>query len=87
LDKLFSVKSRTERLPVIETLPVETILPVTPKEPVITKLSALRSVTSPTKFALPLTFSDPVKAWLSSDELPNLVEPLSKIIDAETNSV
>jgi hypothetical protein len=36
---------------------------------------------------LPVTCSEPVN-WCTSSKLsPNFVEPLSKIIDAETNSV
>ncbi len=35
----------------------------------------------------PVIESEPVILWVSSIESPNLVEPLSKIIEAETNSV
>jgi len=35
----------------------------------------------------PLISTDPVNLCVSSPELPNLVEPLSKIIEAEINSV
>ncbi len=38
-------------------------------------------------FAEPVTFKEPVKLWLSSNVSPNLVEPLVKSIEAETNSV
>ena len=35
----------------------------------------------------PVTYSEPVNLCVSSKESPNFVEPLSKIIDADTNSV
>jgi hypothetical protein len=56
-------------------------------EPVITKLSAFTNDTSPTKVVLPVTLNEPVNLCVSSKESPNLVEPLSNIIEEETNSV
>ena len=41
----------------------------------------------PFRLKEPLTCKLPVKLWVSSIVSPNLVEPLSNIIDAETNSV
>jgi hypothetical protein len=75
LDKLFRARSLTKKLP------------VTSREPVITKLSAFTNDISPTKVVLPVTLNEPVNLCVSSNESPNLVEPLSKIIEEETNSV
>ena len=35
----------------------------------------------------PVIESEPVNLWVSSIESPNFVEPLSNMIEAETNSV
>jgi len=43
--------------------------------------------TVPSTDRLPLIFKEPVKSWLSSKVSPNLVEPDSCIIEADTNSV
>ena len=37
--------------------------------------------------AVECTFIEPLKIWVSSEELPNCVDPDSNIIEDETNSV
>ena len=36
---------------------------------------------------MPSTLTEPVNIWVSSEELPNWVEPLSYMIEADINSV
>ena len=61
--------------------------PVTTEEPVSIKESMPENVVFPTTDNEPVISTDPVNSCLSSEELPNFVDPLSYIIDAETNSV
>ena len=61
--------------------------PVTTEEPVSIRESIPENVVLPITDNDPVISTEPVNWCLSSNELPNLVEPLSKIIDADTNSV